>query len=173
MPISTDIVRTQQNMTEKLDWAARSVLRMNDAKSKKDAVAVQDHFWSFLHASRLVWFYLGEFIQTRPNFSRTAGEIMDCWTASHLSAPEQTVWGAIADLRTQDVHTRPVETEEQQTTSLAVRDDKLRVRDGKLLAVKIVKYNVSFDGDELDAIDLATKGVGLLRRFIADFPQLV
>ena len=173
MPSTADTTRTQRNMIEKLDWADRSVSRMNDAISEEDAVAVQDHFWSFLHASHLIWFYFNNFLKNRGDLKKTGVRIMKNWAASHLSASEQKAWTAIADLRNGDVHVQPVETEEQETTGLAVRDGKLLARDGKLCTVTIVTYEVSFDGNEFEAIDLATEGVELLRRFVADFPKLV
>ncbi|MCY2991446.1 MAG: hypothetical protein NTY19_26755 [Planctomycetota bacterium] len=160
-------------MTEKLEWAARCVERMNVARSDKNATDVQDHFWSFLHASRLVWFYLGEFHKARGDANGAAKITMNTWTATNLSPIEQRVWDTIANLRTEDVHTRPVETEERTSGASATRGGKLLTRNGKLCIVKKVEYKVLSGTDEFDAIDLANRGLGLLQRFVADFPCLV
>jgi hypothetical protein len=146
---------------------------MNDAKSAKDAESLQDHFWSFLHASRLIWFYLGEFLQSRGDPKGTAALIMNGWVAKNLSADEKKVWEAIARMRTEDVHAQPVETEEKRKTALATRGGKLLTRNGKLCTVTTVKYVVKFDGDEFEAVSLSGQGIMLLKRFVKDFPVLV
>jgi hypothetical protein len=76
-PTTDDASRTHRNMTEKLNWADRSCSRMSNAKASGDAEAVQDHFWSFLHASRLIWFYLGEFHANRGDPRGTAAQTMN------------------------------------------------------------------------------------------------
>ncbi len=172
MSIGSDITRTHQHMSEKLDWAARCVDRMIAAKSTNNAIDVQDHFWSFLHASRLIWFYLGEFHKSRGDASGTAKTTMNTWTSTNLSPAEQRVWDAIANLRTEDVHTRPVATEQSSSRALVRRGGKLLRRNGKLCVTKIIKYNVTSGQDDFDAIDLANRGVGLLRRFVSDFSRL-
>ena len=173
MSTTAEVTRTHRNMTEKLGWAARSCSRIDDAKTVKDAESVQDHFWSFLHGSRLIWFYLGEFLKNRGDPKETAARIMNGWVGTNLSIGEQKIWKAVAELRTEDVHTKPVETEEKQTVAIASRGGKILARNGKICSVKVVKYVVQFDGDEYDAVTLANQGIKLLQRFVTDFPTLV
>jgi hypothetical protein len=98
---------------------------------------------------------------------------MDQWVVVNLSASEQEVWKAVAELRTEDVHTRPVETEQKQSSAIAMRGGKILVSNGKICCTKVVKFQVRFDDAEYDAHRLANESIVLLRRFVKDFPALV
>lgn len=173
MQITSDVGQTQKHMAEKLGWAGRCVERMIAAASSKDETDVQDHFWSFLHASRLVWFYLGEFHHARGDAKGAAKITMKSWTDPNLDSDEKRVWDAIANLRTEDVHTRPVDTVERTEGHLVSRNGHLVKRNGHLCKVTATRHIVSDNSTEFDAIDLASRAIKLLTQFVEDFPSLV
>jgi hypothetical protein len=173
MPLITDALKTESHMFEKLAWAERCLQRMQDAKARGDTVAVQDHFWSLLHASRLIWFYLGEFVSSRGDPRGTAARLMNDWKSRTLNTTEQEHWGLLADLRTEDVHTKPVTADKQDRTSIAMRGGKILVSPQGICMAKITKYVVIYDDTEYDAFHIAESGVKLLKRFVADFKSLV
>jgi hypothetical protein len=83
------------------------------------------------------------------------------------------VWDAIDAMRTEDVHTQPVEIEEQQSSAVGIRDGKVVVRRGKVCVIKVLKYMVESNGKDYDALSLSASAIQLLRRFVNDLPSLV
>jgi hypothetical protein len=165
----SDVNQTEQNMREKLEWAERSLARMKEAKLKGDDAAVQDHFWSLLHACRLIWFYLGEFVKSSGDPNKTAKKLMDQWQALELTSDEQEIFKVLADLRTEDVHTKPVSTDKQRFP--AAQGGQPMARRGQPCAV--ARYFVEHNGKRYDAFGVAQEGVRLWTCFVKDFSQIV
>ena len=161
----------RKHMTEKLGWAQRSLERMKSAP-KDDHVAVQDHFWSFLHAAHLVWFYFGRWARSLGKPKGEAKRLVARWQAHHLTPPEATVWDALMGLRSRDAHVEPVATQQRVSNALLVRDRALVVQDRKLVVVQTLRYEVEHNGQRHDAVVLCEQGVVLLRRFISEFETL-
>lgn len=164
------VTQTKSNMLEKLAWAERSLARMDQAKQASDNTAVQDHFWSLLHACHLIWFYLGEFLQSRGDPKGAAKRLLEQWQTKNLSNAEQSTWALLVALRTEDVHTKPVATGKKKR--LVCRDGKLLVS-GNIGPCVVTVFVVNYDGKEHDAFHVARTGVGILRRFVEDFDTLV
>ena len=157
---------SKTNMQEKVDWAVRSLERMRLAKTANNRVDVQDHFWSFLHAARLLWYYFGAWVKQNPT-GRSAEKRMEPWEQS-LSPTEQRTWSTVHKLRDDDVHVQPVDANRHR--GIAVRDRGIVVSGGKVLIVE--RYVVNHDGREIDPFKLCEDSIPLLRRFVSDFEKL-
>ena len=164
--VTADLQQTLRHIAEKVDWAERSFARLEQAANQKDATAVQDHFWSFLHASQLLWFYVGRYFSSLGNAAGNAKTFVQNWVTNSLDANEQLLWHGINELRTSDVHVEPVVTEEKSETRLLVRDGKLLMRDGKLLMRTRTQYFVSIQGTPHEVPAIVKKWIVLARRMI-------
>ena len=160
------MIDSKTNMQEKVAWATRSLERMRLAKTAKNRVDVQDHFWSFLHAAKLVWFYFGGWVDQNPT-GRSAKTRIKPWEQS-LAPDEQATWSTVHALRDADVHVQPVDANRQR--GIAVRDRGVVVSWRGVVVVE--RYVVNHDGREIDAFKLCENAIPLLRRFVADFDKL-
>ena len=98
---------TRKNMQEKVSWAERSHVRMRHARDNLNPVEVQDHFWSFLHAARLIWHYFARWAAQNRRPNRTATARVQQWEQT-LTPAEQVTWSLVGSLRNSDVHVEPV-----------------------------------------------------------------
>ena len=168
----TSEIRT--NMEEKLDWAARSVIRMNEAR-QGDPVTVQDQFWSFLHAVHLIWFYFGRWVkQERPK--ATSKSLVQTWKGQSLSPEELNAWDQLSALRNEDAHVQPVVAREPKGGHLC-KDPKtghLRksASTGHLMRSKHKPYRVAQGVLEVELFSLCEKGMLAFRKFVNTFDSL-
>ena len=153
-------------MQEKVGWAARSLERMKQARRDNNTIDVQDHFWAYLHAAHLVWFYFSQWAKQSPRHSETTKTRVRKWEQS-LSYAERTTWSALTSLRNEDVHVQPVST--SRHGAIAVDGGAIVVQEGAVVVV--VSYRVYHDGRQLDAFQLCEDGLPVLNRFIAAFPS--
>ena len=157
------------HMIEKIGWAERSVTRMRE--SNRAPCEFQDHFWAFLHASRLIWFYFGRWLDCN-GAKGQAGEMLDYWKERHLRASDRRAWDAVTSLRTADVHVKPVPVTPRESKAIGIRGGKILVCAGKVVAVSTLTHRVEHDGESLDCLRLATRSLELLTQFAARFDQL-
>jgi hypothetical protein len=151
------------DMLEKLGWAQRSLDRMKQTP-KDDPVATQDHFWSYLHAAQLVWFYFGRWVKEA---GRTGPKgLLDQWKQRALSPKQAEIWKTLNELRDVDAHVKPV-----QGTSHLMRSRSGRLRSplGVRMAKTQRRYVVEHADKWLDVFDLCDQGVEVLQAFVADF----
>jgi hypothetical protein len=163
---STDTSRA--DMEEKLGWARRSLARMR-AEAERDQIDLQDHFWAFLHAAHLVWFYFGRW--AKANRDAGAKDLVKRWEAS-LSASDAQVWATLHSLRTTDVHVRPVPTKRVSVTSRITLDGLPISLNGDPIVITQVTHQVEFGATTIDIFDLCERGQEVLRLFIAEFDRL-
>ena len=167
--VSADLAKTLRNIAEKVDWAERSLARLEEAAIQKDAVAVQDHFWSFLHALQLMWFYIERYFSSIGSSGGSSKTFVQNWITNTLDTDEQLLWRSINELRTSDVHVGPVVTEEKTEAQLLARDGKLLIRDGKLLARTRTQYVVTIQGSAYECQEIARRWISLARRMVEYF----
>jgi hypothetical protein len=166
MGVAVDLAKTLDDITEKLSWAERSVQRLSDATKEKDAIAVQDHFWSFLHASQLLWFYIGRYFESNGYNAGSARAFVQNWVMKELDSTQASLWSVVNSLRSADVHVEPVVTTPKTETRLFAREGKLLVRDGKLLVRTDTNYFVSFQGVQYECQSAARDWIVLARRLM-------
>ena len=157
---------SKTNMQEKVDWAARSLDRMRLAKTANSTVDVQDHFWSFLHAAKLVWFYFGGWVKQNPTGHSAKARIKP-WEKK-LTSDEQDTWATVHKLRDADVHVKPVDANRDR--GIAVQDRGLVVSGRGVVVVE--RYVVNHDGRQIDAFKLCEDSIPLLCRFVREFETL-
>ena len=155
-------------MNDKLLWLTRSYERMLERID--DPVEVQDHFWSFLHASRLIWFYFGKWLNDNDRKDQ-AGSAVDRWKES-LEEAEAEAWDLISSLRTEDVHIRPVETKNiKKPENVTVNGAQVTVGDDPVVAGNWV-YQTTHERKEVDIFSLCKTGISILGKFIHEFDRL-
>jgi hypothetical protein len=163
-----NIESTRQNMNEKLSWMMRSQERM--LEHIEDPVAVQDHFLSYIHASRLIWFYFGRYLKAI-NREGKAGDAIDTWKLS-LSPEELDVWDIASSLRTEDVHVQPIKIENTgQPSALTIGGSALTIGGSRLVIGKW-RHEVDFKGEPRDIFFIVEKTVPLFKKFIDEFGEL-
>ena len=159
-------------MLEKLAWAERCVSRMKLA-AKDDAEETQDHFWSFLHASHLIWFYFGRCAVEVGHGKKEAQRLVDSWKASAISDDEAEAWNTIQALRTEDAHTQPVATDRHQVKALMIRNKKMMIRNGRMMVRHSTRYFVGHKNQRFDALRLSVISLRVLRKFVNQFDSLL
>jgi hypothetical protein len=153
-------------MLEKLGWAERSFERMKAAGPNH--VIVQDHFWSFLHAIHLFWFYFKKWSKENAGIESPERRIERLKTRS-LNAKEIEAWSALSELRNEDVHVQPVLTKEPGA-ALCVAGGALMVRHGALV-VKKTPFRVGHRGHEKDLFPLCENGITAFRKLVERFDE--
>ncbi|MDA0242862.1 MAG: hypothetical protein OT477_05560 [Chloroflexi bacterium] len=161
-------IDTKRNMSEKLFWMQRSYERMKSGSA--DLVEVQDHFLSFLHASRLIWFYFGFYVEASGR-GKIAGKLVDGWK-NELSIEDKKCWDVISQLRTHDIHVQPVQIKNINQPALLAFEEHLLTINGHLLSVGDWQYEVDYDDKKYDVFLLCNKGLDLLAKFINEFDAL-
>ena len=164
--VSVDLQQVILHIEEKVDWAERSLARLEHALNQKDAIALQDHFWSFLHASQLLWFYVSRYFTAIGSSGGSAKSFVQNWVTNCLDDNEQIVWKGINELRAFDVHVEPVVTEQKMETRVIVSDAKVLMRDGKILVRQRTQYFVELQGTRYECQELAKQWIRLARRMI-------
>jgi hypothetical protein len=139
---------------------------MIESIQNKDATGVQDHFWSFLHASQLLWFYVGGHFKFMGANVGSAKAFVQDWETSALDEDEKAIWKAVNDLRTSDVHVEPVVTEEKPETRILMRDGKILISEGKILCRTTIEYFVIVNDKGVPCQEIASRWIGLARRMI-------
>lgn len=159
---------TKTNMAEKLAWMSRSKTRIIEHKDAP--IEVQDHFLSYIHASRLIWFYFGRYLKAegRPD---KAVDLVDKWKST-LSRRQVEIWDFITELRTEDVHTQPVPVKNTQKPGVLAVNGKVLMIGGKLLKVGNWQYKVDVGGTKEDVFSLIEESFPLFEKFIDEFNTL-
>jgi hypothetical protein len=161
------IEATRANMREKLAWAQRCITRMRIASAEHNQLDFQDHFWSFLHATRLIWFYFARW--TKSVGAENARSLATRWELK-LSESEKRFWKAMQDLRAEDVHVQPVSTSLLSSTKPITYEGLPVTLEGKRIVMTTVTQQVEWKDEQLDALELSDRGIALLQRFTDEFP---
>lgn len=159
--MSADIVREfMENVRQKIGYARRSVERMEASIATGAAADAQDHFWSFINASKLHWFYLGKVVNELGLAKGTAGQLVDEWKAN-LSSAEMELWETLSEMRNADVHVSPVEAQKKLVDSGLLYQDGSLLMSGDRLAYSpgVTKWLVSFDGREHEVQPFSRKAL--------------
>jgi len=128
-------------------------------------VDFQDHFWSFLHGFRLLYFYLGVWLRANGRQGE-AGQVVDPWKAG-LPKQFTDAWDLLAALRNEDVHTRPVNAEEG---FLALEDGgHLLLESGERMVLE--DYVVEWEGVAISVVPLCELCLSASERFVHEFPR--
>src|SRR4051794_5631163 len=90
-------------LEEKLGWALRSVQRMREAADRGDHVAVQDDFWSFLHAVHQFWTYFARWANSE-RANEKPSTLIESLKTNVLSSVERATWDRLSTMRNEDVH---------------------------------------------------------------------
>ncbi len=169
MPDITGTIRL--SMAEKLAWAQRSLDGMKAAKDG-NAVLVQDHFWTFLHASHLLWFYFGKWVR-ESGAKKTAANLLKEWQDRRLTPDELAAWDSLASLRNEDVHVQPVMAEKPRGAGIMVsKEGKIMVCKHGIMVSKEKPYRVKQGGVELELFALCEAGMRALCKFVDEFDKI-
>ena len=168
--MTTDIISTtRDNMLEKLVWAERSFNRMTESMDE-DPVSAQDYFWSFLHATHLLWFYFKDFVN-QTDLERSAKSLIQDWKGKQLSPEEVSAWDDIFDLRDVDVHVKPVFTEKGGgKIRCGPSGFPMCSATGQILAKK--HYMVLQGKKEIKLLPLCENGLAGFKKFVEEFDTI-
>jgi hypothetical protein len=156
-------------MEEKLAWMRRSADRIMKAGKNDDEV--QDNFLSFVHASHLLWFYFGQWAADVRAGSSAKTLVQNF--VSTLEDRSAEVWRCLDALRTEDVHTRPVQVADQGPKFLLAAPGKaLLAAPGRLLLAQQYRYVVSWGSKEYYVNELCERGLSVKEQFKDRFDTL-
>ena len=167
--IERSIEEVRDEIRHKLAWIHRTIGRMRRANRTRSVaddrrVEIQDDFWTFLHASRLVFNYY----QTWSGLTRKRAIRFTARWAETLDPNDQDVWTALHELRDGEVHVRPVAVD--GIAEGVVVDGEDVVVDG-CDRVVITRYVVEHEGKEIEVHRFCATAVGLLERFANEFDR--
>lgn len=165
---------TRLNMQEKLACAERSLTRMTKAITD-DPISVQDHFWSFLHAIHLIWFYFGFWVKNSGQM-KNSKQLIEKWKACRLPEEDQCVWNTLGNLRDEDAHVKPVVAKTPKG-SRPLFDDKtgrplFSDKSGKMLCSESKPFRVIQDGKEHGLLTLCQNGLAVFQKFVSEFDRI-
>ena len=163
----------RDNMVEKLGYAKRSFDRMKESKDSRP-VDVQDHFWSYLHAANLIWFYFGRWVNEQRIHGAKPKKLVEKWKKKTLNSEQVDVWNLIIDLRKRDAHVEPVPAKKQERNDILTDSMGRRIvnADGKQVTVKFESCLVRLNGKEIDIFEFCEQGIAILEMFVGDFESL-
>jgi hypothetical protein len=160
----TDEIRA--NMKEKLAWAERSLARMQSAR-ETDPVAVQDHFWSFVHAVHLFWNYFSRWAKKeRPTGPRL---LIEQIKTKHLNPPEVRAWDQLGKIRNDDTHVKPVFTAKPLSGGIGISNKGIMIGKGGIMVFADKPYRVIHKDAEFELFPLCENGISAFRKLIDHF----
>jgi hypothetical protein len=158
-----------RNMNEKFGWMRRSKDRMQE--QKEDPLNVQDHFWSYVHASQLIWNYFGSYCYSHGLPKGQPGILVNAWK-DEFPADKNSLreaWKILNSLRNEDVHVEPVETIQTERAEFVTHHGEPVTYQGELVTHGDYKYKVVHDSVEYDVWELTAEGIEVMGLFIAEF----
>ncbi len=155
-------------MLEKLAWMKRSTERIR--LGLNHPADVQDHFLSFIHASHLLFFYFGGWVKDIGK-APSAKELIEQYVAS-LDLDSATIWKFLQNLRTEDVHTKPVTIVNIESPgALTFKGQTLTLNGAQLMFGKY-RYVVELSGTSHDVLHVCDVGLAVKGRFCEEFDSI-
>ena len=159
----------KKNMYEKHGWMRRTYSRMRDCED--DPVSVQDHFWTFIHAAQLIWYYFGRACKSA---TLPSERLINEWKERCLQKDEQKAWDTINSLRNEDVHIKPVKTKkESEPDNVVVGGQQVVTSAGESVVVGTWQYSVNSSEGEWDIWQLCETVLSVKEKFIDQFTDLI
>ena len=155
-------------MLEKLAWMKRSAERIEKSLSCPDDV--QDNFLSFTHASQLFYFYFSKWAKEVGKVE-SPKNLVKKYVAS-LSPSESEIWNCLQELRTEDVHTRPVKISNAERPEEMFLDGEQLFLDGEPLSLGEYRYEVHFGSRVFDVLSLCQIGLQAKAKFCDGFEHI-